>query len=343
MRVYGGEMSAHHYFREFSYCDSGMIPWLLVPSSCASRARRCRELVGDAHRGVPGERRDQPQGAATRRRRSRAGSEITRRTPSVDHTDGLCVDFADWRFNVRASNTEPLVRLNVESRGDEALMREKTDGAARADRRRTRVARDAAQPSDTHCRKRKPSLSLRRSLRPAAYGPGVDDVRLAETHISWVFLTGEYAYKVKKPVKLPFLDFSTLKLRKRFSRGAPRESSLCAGALSRSYRSAARQAPRVGRTRDRVCRENGRVSLRRPARPLAAGALAPGPLRRSASGSRSSTPVCRECAASPVAARSARGGARNVDELQAVAGPDPQALAALRDWTQRTERALIGL
>ncbi len=124
--VYGGEMSAHHYFRDFSYCDSGMIPWLLVLQQMCVSGKSLSQLVGERMRAFPasGEinRRlpDAKQALAAVQARYEKGAAL------VDHTDGLSIDFAQWRFNVRASNTEPLVRLNVESRGNEALMREKT-------------------------------------------------------------------------------------------------------------------------------------------------------------------------------------------------------------------------
>jgi phosphomannomutase len=124
--AYGGEMSAHHYFRDFSYCDSGMIPWLLVLERVCESGKTLDELV------------------AARIQAFRASGEINRKLPDakralaaveakyaggavrVDHTDGVSVEFDEWRFNVRGSNTEPLVRLNVETRANEALMRDKT-------------------------------------------------------------------------------------------------------------------------------------------------------------------------------------------------------------------------
>ena len=124
--VYGGEMSAHHYFRDFSYCDSGMIPWLLVTQLMCESGRPLSQLVGERIRRFPasGEiNRRVPDGAATIERvlsRYRPGAR------SEDLTDGVSLEFDAWRFNLRTSNTEPLIRLNVESRGDEPLMREKT-------------------------------------------------------------------------------------------------------------------------------------------------------------------------------------------------------------------------
>ncbi len=125
--AYGGEMSAHHYFRDFFYCDSGMIPWLLVLEVLSERGQPLSALVSDRMRRFPasGEINLRLDGEAA------AVLERTRRkydkgAVAVDFTDGLSIEQAQWRFNLRASNTEPLVRLNVESRGDEPLMRAKT-------------------------------------------------------------------------------------------------------------------------------------------------------------------------------------------------------------------------
>ena len=125
--VYGGEMSAHHYFRKFSYCDSGMIPWLLVLTVISERRAPLSALVGERMRLFPA------SGEINRKLATDAGSILARvrahyqaKASGIDLTDGLSMEFGDWRFNLRGSNTEPLVRLNVESRGNEALMREKT-------------------------------------------------------------------------------------------------------------------------------------------------------------------------------------------------------------------------
>ena len=125
--VYGGEMSAHHYFRRFSYCDSGMIPWLLVLAVISERGAPLSALVGERMRLFPasGEINRHLAGDTTSilaRVRQRYEPQVR----SLDLTDGLSMEFDTWRFNLRGSNTEPLVRLNVESRGDEPLMREKT-------------------------------------------------------------------------------------------------------------------------------------------------------------------------------------------------------------------------
>jgi phosphomannomutase len=125
--VYGGEMSAHHFFRDFAYCDSGMIPWLLVVEIMSQTGKPLGELVA-AHRS-----RFPTSGEINRKvgdARAVLESIRARYGPSallIDETDGVGMDFPLWRFNLRMSNTEPLIRLNVESRGDAALMREKTD------------------------------------------------------------------------------------------------------------------------------------------------------------------------------------------------------------------------
>ncbi len=125
--AYGGEMSAHHYFRSFAYCDSGMIPWLLVLRVISESGKSLSQLVGDRMRLFPasGEINTHLTGSARevieRAQKVYAGGAL-----NVDFTDGLSVEFPQWRFNLRGSNTEPLVRLNVESRGSTMLMQEKT-------------------------------------------------------------------------------------------------------------------------------------------------------------------------------------------------------------------------
>ncbi len=124
--IYGGEMSAHHYFREFAYCDSGMIPWLLIADLVSASGLTLAELVEDRVRAFPcsGEinfRVDDAPAAVEKVTRHFAGAN-----PIIDLTDGISADFGEWRYNLRSSNTEPLLRLNVESRGNEALMRERT-------------------------------------------------------------------------------------------------------------------------------------------------------------------------------------------------------------------------
>ncbi len=124
--IYGGEMSAHHYFRDFSYCDSGMIPWLLVVGLMSVKNKTLAELVDARISLFPA------SGEINRRIDDAAAVLITiedryaAEAISIDHTDGLSMEFDDWRFNLRMSNTEPVVRLNVESRGDPELMQSKT-------------------------------------------------------------------------------------------------------------------------------------------------------------------------------------------------------------------------
>jgi phosphomannomutase len=125
--IYGGEMSAHHYFRKFSYADSGMIPWLLVTELMSRQKKSLVELVGDRMRRFPASGEINRQVPDAQAAIEKAQARYAAGALAVDHTDGLGVDFADWRFNLRASNTEPLLRLNVESRGDEPLMRRRTE------------------------------------------------------------------------------------------------------------------------------------------------------------------------------------------------------------------------
>jgi phosphomannomutase len=128
--VYGGEMSAHHYFRDFAYCDSGMIPWLLVLAVMSESGKTMSQLVGERQRLFPasGEinRTISQQMGDTASVLSRVQEHYQARAKLIDFTDGLSMEFERWRFNLRGSNTEPLVRLNVESRGEAALMQDKT-------------------------------------------------------------------------------------------------------------------------------------------------------------------------------------------------------------------------
>jgi phosphomannomutase len=124
--AYGGEMSAHHYFRDFSYADSGMIPWLLVAELISTTGKSLSELVGERMAMYPasGEinRKVEDAAATLQKLHDTYATDAL----AVDDIDGYSFEFADWRFNIRMSNTEPVVRLNVESRGDVALMQEKT-------------------------------------------------------------------------------------------------------------------------------------------------------------------------------------------------------------------------
>ncbi len=125
--AYGGEMSAHHYFRDFAYCDSGMIPWLLVLERMSRTGKPLSALVGERMRKFPcsGEiNRRVPDGKAAI---EAVQANYSAAALAVDFTDGLSMEFKEWRLNLRSSNTEPLIRLNVESRGSVQLMQERTD------------------------------------------------------------------------------------------------------------------------------------------------------------------------------------------------------------------------
>ena len=123
--LYGGEMSAHHYFRDFSYCDSGMIPWLLVAELISMSGKSLSQLVGDRMTAFPcsGEINYKVDDVPTVL--ELVLSYFSKDSPKTDKTDGVSLDFGQWRLNIRASNTEPLLRLNVESRADKSLVLEK--------------------------------------------------------------------------------------------------------------------------------------------------------------------------------------------------------------------------
>lgn len=124
--LYGGEMSAHHYFRDFAYCDSGMIPWLMVVDLMSRTGQPLSALVSERMEKFPASGEinrtvgDPDQVIASIRQRYESDSIL------LDLTDGLSLDMGQWRFNLRKSNTEPVIRLNVESRGDRGLMEQKT-------------------------------------------------------------------------------------------------------------------------------------------------------------------------------------------------------------------------
>ncbi|MFA4945537.1 MAG: phosphomannomutase [Lentisphaeria bacterium] len=124
--VYGGEMSAHHYFRDFAYCDTGMVPWLLLAETISVTGQSLGQLVGGRMRRFPcsGEINSRVADAAAVIAKVRAryvpGAKL------VEAVDGLSVEFLEWRFNLRSSQTEPILRLNVETNADPALLREKT-------------------------------------------------------------------------------------------------------------------------------------------------------------------------------------------------------------------------
>ncbi|MDH1699089.1 phosphomannomutase CpsG [Acinetobacter johnsonii] len=117
--VYGGEMSAHHYFRDFSYCDSGMIPWLLTVSVLSETQQTLSSLVEDMIAKFPCSGEINFKVADTQTTIQKIFDHYANQNPVIDYTDGVSLDFGAWRFNVRTSNTEPLLRLNIESRADQ--------------------------------------------------------------------------------------------------------------------------------------------------------------------------------------------------------------------------------
>ncbi|QKN81237.1 colanic acid biosynthesis phosphomannomutase CpsG [Scandinavium goeteborgense] len=124
--IYGGEMSAHHYFRDFAYCDSGMIPWLLVTELLCLKGKTLGELVRDRMAAFPASGEINSKLAEPVSAIARVEQHFSQHALEIDRTDGISLAFEDWRFNLRSSNTEPVVRLNVESRGDASLMEAKT-------------------------------------------------------------------------------------------------------------------------------------------------------------------------------------------------------------------------
>ncbi|MEG9544654.1 phosphomannomutase CpsG [Mannheimia bovis] len=123
--IYGGEMSAHHYFRDFFYCDSGMIPWLLTLELLCTTGKSLSELVGERLDKFPSP--GEINSKLTDAQASIARVKEAYKDGKLETLDGISVEFDNWRFNLRSSNTEPVVRLNLETRGDKALMQQKTD------------------------------------------------------------------------------------------------------------------------------------------------------------------------------------------------------------------------
>jgi len=126
--VYGGEMSAHHYFRDFFYCDSGMIPWLLTIELLSITGKTLSELVTGYIAAYPssGELNFRLTTYDAPAIISAIEEKFSTDNPIKSTLDGLSLNFGEWRFNLRASNTEPLIRLNIESRGNKPLLNKKT-------------------------------------------------------------------------------------------------------------------------------------------------------------------------------------------------------------------------
>lgn len=125
--IYGGEMSAHHYFRDFFYCDSGMIPWLLVLELVCLRRKPLSSLLSECIEAYPSSGEINFRIEDSKKAIDELEAQYRSLAHEVDYTDGVSMDFGNWRLNVRRSNTEPVVRLNVESRGDRVLMTSKTE------------------------------------------------------------------------------------------------------------------------------------------------------------------------------------------------------------------------
>ena len=114
--VYGGEMSAHHYFRDFSYCDSGMIPWLLIAELISRTGQSLADWVDARMLKYPCSGEINYKVDSVSDAIARVMANFAPFANHLDYTDGVSVEFEEWRFNLRGSNTEPLLRLNVESR-----------------------------------------------------------------------------------------------------------------------------------------------------------------------------------------------------------------------------------
>jgi len=124
--IYGGEMSAHHYFRDFFYCDSGMIPWLLIAELVCLRKQPLSSLVKARIESYPSSGEINNKISDPKKAIARVLDRYQESAQVIDKTDGISMEFGSWRFNLRSSNTEPVVRLNVESKGDKELMKVKT-------------------------------------------------------------------------------------------------------------------------------------------------------------------------------------------------------------------------
>ncbi len=123
--VYGGEMSAHHYFRDFSYCDSGMIPWLLISELVSKSGKPLSKLVGDRIAAYPCSGEINYKVNDAKASIKAVTEHFASLNPIIDEADGINMEFANWRFSLRSSNTEPLLRLNVEARADRQLVKQR--------------------------------------------------------------------------------------------------------------------------------------------------------------------------------------------------------------------------
>ncbi len=125
--IYGGEMSGHHYFRNFAYCDSGMIPWVVMAQHLSRTGKTLSTLVDERIKQFPSSGEINRRVGDAQAAIAAAKDRFVPGSVKVENVDGLSVEHPRWRFNLRSSNTEPLLRLNVEARGEPALMQEKRD------------------------------------------------------------------------------------------------------------------------------------------------------------------------------------------------------------------------
>ena len=122
--IYGGEMSAHRYFRDFAYCDSGMIPWLLVAELISLAGKPLSQLVSERQQAYPCSGEINFKVADVKACIQAVKNHYANQNPKIDETDGVSMEFGNWRMNVRGSNTEPLLRLNIETKADSALVQQ---------------------------------------------------------------------------------------------------------------------------------------------------------------------------------------------------------------------------
>ncbi|MGZ5819615.1 MAG: phosphomannomutase CpsG [Burkholderiaceae bacterium] len=120
--IYGGEMSAHHYFRDFAYCDSGMIPWLLVAELICTTGKSLSSLMAERMAAYPCSGEINYTVTDAKAAMDKVQAYFSFFEPKIDVTDGVSLEFDTWRMNLRSSNTEPLLRLNVETKGNAAAM-----------------------------------------------------------------------------------------------------------------------------------------------------------------------------------------------------------------------------
>ena len=125
--IYGGEMSAHHYFRDFCFCDSGMIPWLKIVEFMSLQDLPLSEIIRPIREGFPSSGEINFDVRDSNLAMARISENFHKDSVCKDYSDGLSLTFKDWRLNLRQSQTEPLVRLNIESRGNRELIGKKLD------------------------------------------------------------------------------------------------------------------------------------------------------------------------------------------------------------------------